>query len=143
MIVAIVVPGLLLLIAAVVAIVLLSLRQAAHAGGLNALCATYAASERPMGEVRDRQRFMVGALRYRNCVYTEVSSRGLYVDLRYGGGPVLVPWGAFGAAWPVVVCWRRMVGLSVGHPEVATISVELPLYELMRPYLAAEAQLPR
>ena len=142
MIATLIILGALLLLALVLFTVLMSLRQAAYAGGLNALCVTYPAAHMPAGEVRARQRVMVEAIRFRNCVLTVVSHEGFFVGVRFGGRPVLIPWSQFRSASPVTAYWRRMVRLSVGLPEIATMAVETPLYELMRPFLPSQAQLP-
>jgi hypothetical protein len=130
------------LVGLVVFIVFMALRQVAYAGGLNALSATFPAAYIPAGEVRARQRLMVGAIRFRNVVLTVVSHEGFFVDVRFGARPVLIPWSQFQSASSVTVCWHRMVRLSVGLPEIATVAVETQLYALMRPYLPSQAVLP-
>jgi len=80
-------------------------------------------------------------VRYKNCVSVCLSAQGLYLWAR----PILskyqsllIPWGEIQRIQETRLYWGRAMQLSVGSPQVATITVRMELFKLMQPYLSHE-----
>jgi len=52
--------------------------------------------------------------------------------------PLLIPWGEIQRIQETRLYWERAMQLSVGNPQLATITVRMGLFKLMQPYLNHE-----
>ena len=113
--------------------------------GWNRLLPKYGANAEPPGARLTGQTIKVGAVRWRLCVTVVLADRGLYLHPRPALGsvlggprPLLVPWADLRRPRDghLYVGWRA-VELSVGDPELASLTVPLALYEQMRPRIFA------
>jgi hypothetical protein len=112
----------------------------AQASGLNRLVDKYPASTDPTGIKSTWQTVMIGPVVYRRCVTVHVSVEGLYLHMRppLRSYPLLfIPWSEFSAVHSAILHWRKGLRLSVGRPEVATITCVGVLLQSIRPYLPA------
>lgn len=111
-----------------------------RASGIGRLAERFAAAGPPAGPVYDRQTVQVGAVRWRNCVTIGATPQGLYLALRPAFPrypPLLVPWSEIKGAQTVRLYWRQAVRLTIGAPEVGSLTVLMPIYSLIYPYLDA------
>ncbi len=109
------------------------------AGGWKTLSGIYATSREPQGEILKRQSLVAGAVVYRYLVTVGMGEAGLY--LAVGGPlprpPILIPWRDFTNAAPARLFWQKAALVSIGAPEVSSLTVPLTLYDKMRPHLPA------
>jgi hypothetical protein len=49
--------------------------------------------------------------------------------------PILIPWSEVKQVRETVLYWQRAMRLSIGVPEVATVTLQMNLFDLVRPYL--------
>jgi hypothetical protein len=117
------------------------MRIFAKVSGWTRLAEHYPASEQPEGAKYTRRTVQVGAVRYRNCVTVCLSPQGLYLWARpilSKYPPVLIPWGEIQRIQETRLYWERALQLSVGNPQVATITVRMGLFKLLQPYLSRD-----
>ena len=109
------------------------------ATGWSTLARVYATSKEPDGEVLKRQSLVAGAVLYRYIVTVGIGDTGLY--LRVGGplprDPILIPWGEFKNVQPARLFWQKAAVVSVGAPQIGTLTVPMSLYERMRSHLSS------
>jgi hypothetical protein len=107
------------------------------ASGWDTLLRHYATAAGPEGEILKRQSLVVGSVVYRYIVTAGIGETGLY--LAVGGPlprrPVLIPWDAFKRASPVRLFWQKAALVTLGDPEVGTLTLPMTLYDKMRPHL--------
>lgn len=101
-----------------------------HAGGWRRLVETYSTSHLPRGPVHKRQTLQIGAVVYKRCVTVEVGDEGLYLSVWRRG--VLIPWHEFKRLGQATLYWQQVPLLTVGEPPVATITVPITVFELLR-----------
>ena len=110
------------------------------ATGWSTLSRVYATSAKPEGEVLKRQSLVAGAVVYRYLVTAGIGETGLY--LAVGGplprDPILIRWDAFKDVQPVRLFWQKAALVSVGSPQVGTLTLPMPLYDRMRPHLPSQ-----
>jgi hypothetical protein len=106
--------------------------------GLNRLAQAYPALRAPAGPTLTGQTVQIGAVRYRRCVTVNVSEAGLYLWVRpvlSKHQPILIPWSEVKQVRETVLYWQRAMRLSIGMPELATVTLQMNLFDLVRPYL--------
>jgi hypothetical protein len=140
--------GVFLLFAAIVVGVLLILvvaffalsRLFARGSGWSELANVYPASRQPEGLTYTHQHSRVGSVRYRNCSTIGISAAGLYLAVTApflsNHPPLLVPWSAITGIQQTRLYWLSAVQLSIGEPQIATLTVLKHIFEPMRPYLS-------
>lgn len=118
---------------------ILLIRLFASRSGFGKLSQLYAVQRPPDGPARARQTLMVGAVQWKRCVTIATSPGGLYLKI----DPVmvrlpalLIPWSALRPLGKTLLYWQPAIRLSVGMPEVTTITVHRPLFDQMQPWLA-------
>jgi hypothetical protein len=117
------------------------MRIFAGISGWNRLAERYPAGDAPEGAKHTKQTVQVGAVRYRRCVTVCLSPQGLYVWARpilSKYPPILIPWDEIQHIQETRLYWERAMQLSVGSPQVGTITVQKRLFELIQPYLNHE-----
>ena len=106
--------------------------------GLNRLAQAYPAPHTPTGPTLTGRTVQIGAVRYRRCVTVNVSEAGLYLWVRpvlSQHQPILIPWSEVKQVRETVLYWQRAMRLSIGMPELATVTLQMNLFDLVRPYL--------
>jgi hypothetical protein len=108
-------------------------------GGWSALAASYATAEEPAGELLRGRSIVAGAVLYRFCVTVGIAAPGLYLaaetPITPSPKPLLIPWGAFMRVEPARLFWRKAALISLGDPQVGTLTVPMELYTRMRRHL--------
>jgi hypothetical protein len=106
--------------------------------GLNRLAQAYPAPHTPTWPTLTGRTVQIGAVRYRRCVTVNVSEAGLYLWVRpvlSKHQPILIPWSEVKQVRETVLYWQRAMRLSIGMPELATVTLQMNLFDLVRPYL--------
>jgi hypothetical protein len=119
------------------------MRIFAKVSGWTRLAEHYPAIDQPEGAKYTRQTVQVGAVRYRNCVTVCLSPQGFYLWARpifSQYPPLLIPWGEIQRVQETRLYWERAMQLSIGSPQVATITLRMGLFRLIQPYLSHEHQ---
>lgn len=113
-------------------------------GGWGQLSKAYATANEPPAQVLRWQTLVAGRILYRNCVTVGLSADGLYLQAVVPGAvlipalrkpPLLIPWKEFKRMEEGRLYWRKAALLSLGQPLVGTITLPMPLYEMIRPRL--------
>jgi hypothetical protein len=115
------------------------LKLFARRSGLSALAERYPASDRPQHVDYTKQTVKFGAVRYRRCVGVSADAQGLYLDVNPPLGrrrEILIPWDAVTAVHPARLYWRPAMAMSIGDPELATVTVYRRLFESLAPYMS-------
>jgi hypothetical protein len=99
-------------------------------GGWRRLAEVYATANPPSGHVTKRETIQVGAVTYKRCVTLGVANEGLYVAI--WRKTVLIPWTEFKAVGQTTLFWQRVSMLTVGDPPVATMTVPVAVFQVMR-----------
>jgi hypothetical protein len=104
----------------------------------------YGAGAEPDGKKLTRQTIKVGPVRWRRCVTVILNPAGLYLQVGRSNGilalrrhpPVFIPWAHLKTPRPGwLYLGQEAVQLSVGFPEIATITFPTGLYREMTAYL--------
>lgn len=107
-------------------------------GGLRRLAESYPATIPRSGQVMQRETVKIGAVVYKRCVTLGVSDAGLYVAT--WGKSALIPWAAFTGIGHATLYWQKVPLLTVGDPPVATITLPVAVFDLMRSRLPETLQ---
>jgi len=108
--------------------------------GGNSLARGYAAAAEPLGRRFTGQTIAIGAVRHRLSGTVVIGPAGLYCKGAIVSQPALIPWADVRSARDSRIFLKPAVELSIGNPEVGTITVYPELFEPMRPYLAEAAR---
>jgi hypothetical protein len=134
-----IVVGVLLLAGFVVGLVFLILflvkQFGGTTGGWGKLAEVYATANPPTGHVTKRETIQVGAVTYKGCVTLGVADEGLYVSI--WRKTALIPWTEFKAVGQATLYWQKVPMLTVGDPPVATMTVRVQVFQVMRGRLPA------
>jgi hypothetical protein len=114
-----------------------------QSGGWNRLAASYMAQGQPEGEVYTKQTVQIGAVRYRQCTTVYVGPRGLYLSVHVSvlpsSPPLFIPWGEFKHVQETLLYWQRAFRLTIGDPQVGTLTLKAGLFAMVQPYLAIDS----
>ena len=134
-----IVAGVLLLAGFVVGLVFLILflvkSFGGTTGGWGKLAEVYGTNNPPTGHVTKAETIQVGAVTYKRCVTLAVAEEGLYVSI--WRKTVLIPWTEFKAVGQATLYWQKVPMLTVGDPPVATMTVPVAVFQVMRGKLPA------
>jgi hypothetical protein len=116
----------------------LVIRLFASRSGVGRLCRAYAVDHRPAGPAWARQTLMIGSVQWKRCVTVSATEGGLYMRVdailfRLPG--VLIPWPDVHPVGKTLFYWRPAIRLSVGVPEITTITVHTSLCATMQPWM--------
>lgn len=135
----------LLILAIVLALIVLSIlfyvllvRIFASTSGLGKLGRVYGGDRQPDGPTWSRQTIMIGSVQWKRCVTIGMGQSGLYlrVDAILVRLPaLLIPWSAVRPQAKGLLYWRPAMVLSVGQPDLTIITVHMPLFSAMQPWL--------
>ena len=100
------------------------------AGGWRRLAEVYGTDKTSTGQTTKRETIQVGAVTYKRCVTLGVADEGLYVTI--WRKTALVPWTEFKAIGQVTLYWQKVPMLTVGDPPVATMTVPVAVFQVMR-----------
>jgi hypothetical protein len=109
------------------------------------LAERYATSSEPVGRRFERQTVELGGrARYKRCTRLIVTREGLYVrvmQVLLGRHPaLLIPWSEITAVKTVALYLDEARRLSVGESSAGSITVWLPVFNVLEPFLAPELQ---
>ena len=134
MLILLIVAGVVFLAGFVVGLVFLVLFLARQLGGTmggwRRLAEVYGGDETPTGQTAMRQTIRVGAVTYKRCVTLGVADEGLYVAI--WRKTALIPWTEFKAVGQATLFWQKVPMLTVGDPPVATMTVPVAVFQVMR-----------
>ncbi len=128
---------LLLVLAALVLLYAFASQLIMWSSGLTRLAERYPVTHEPEGQTFTKQTVQVGAARWKNCVTVGVGPQGLYLAVRRmltRYPPILVPWDEIKGIQETKLYWQRAIQLSVGDPQVGTITVLTKLFEAIQPF---------
>jgi hypothetical protein len=129
-----IVAGVLLLAGFVIGLVLLILflvkSLGGTAGGWGKVAGVYGTTNPPTGQITKGETIQVGAVTYKRCVTLGVAEEGLYVSI--WRKTALIPWTEFKAVGQATLYWQRVPMLTVGDPLVATMTVPVAVFQVMR-----------
>jgi hypothetical protein len=139
MLVLLIVAGVFLLAGFVVGLVFLILflvkSLGGATGGWGKLAEVYGTNNPPTGQITKGETIQVGPETYKRCVNLGVADEGLYVSV--WRKTVLIPWTEFRRIGQATLYWQKVPMLTVGDPPVATMTVPVAVFQVMRGKLPA------
>jgi len=134
-----IVAGVLLLAGFVVGLVFLVLflvkSLGGTTGGWGKLAEVYGTPNPPTGQITKGETIQVGAVTYKRCVTLALADEGLYVSI--WRKTALIPWTEFKGIGQATLYWQKVPLLTVGDPPVATMTVPVAVFQVMRGKLPA------
>ena len=134
--------GIVLFVGAPAAMVMLTVFLAKQISGgqgsFGRLAEQYSINRRSAENPFVRQTVQVGAVVYKRCVTLAVEPEGLYIAK--GKKRLLIAWREFKSVGRTRLHWQVVPLLTIGDPTVATMTVPIRIFELMRPFLLATTQ---
>jgi hypothetical protein len=117
---------------------------AGAADGWGALAEAYATSKDTPAGAWTAQTLVVGRILYRNCVTVGAEDAGLYMRLGFPltllrRPALLIPWSEFKRLDKGRLYWQESSLLSLGEPEVGTLTVPAALFAKIRPHIKVAA----
>jgi hypothetical protein len=116
-----------------------------HTSGWKTLARFYNVMSEPVQTLYKKQTIKVGGVRWRWAATVGISSSGLYLAVRpfrwplsrvVQHPPLLIPWKDIKLVGPGhIYLLMPAMELSIGSPEITSISVTSKIYEAMAPYL--------
>lgn len=107
--------------------------------GWATLAEHFPASSRPSGELLKRQTIEVGRVVYKRCAMVGITPQGLYLEgnppFSSRIKPLFIPWEMVKGVREGTLYWEKTRILSIGEPEIGTVSFFSALFEKARPYL--------
>jgi hypothetical protein len=104
-------------------------------GGWRRLAEVYTTSKPPRGQSVMGQTLQVGAVTYNRCVTLGIADEGLYVTIWQK--TALVPWTEFKGIGEATLYWQKVPMLTIGNPSVATMTVPVAVFPMLRGKLPA------
>jgi hypothetical protein len=134
MLVLLIVLGVIVVAGFVVALVFFILFLAKQLGGTTGgwrrLAEVYTTSKPPRGQSVTKQTIQIGAVTYKRCVTLGIADDGLYITIWQK--TALVPWTEFKGVGEATLYWQKVPILTVGDPPVATMTVPVAVFQMMR-----------
>ena len=116
---------------------LMALRD--RGGGWTRLAGLFPAADRPEGPLLKRQTLEVGRVVYKNCATVGWTGQGLYLEVKIPLfsrlKPLLIPWDRISGTREGRLHWKKTVILSIGQPEIGTVTLFQNLFEKVRAFL--------
>ncbi|MBI5586292.1 MAG: hypothetical protein HY892_20975 [Deltaproteobacteria bacterium] len=108
-------------------------------GGWTRLAERFPAASPPEGPMLRKQTIQVGAVVYKNCATLVVSAQGFYLAAKLPFFsrlvPLLIPWENIRSLREGSLYWKKTVILSIGQPEIGTVTLFQDLYTKIEPFL--------
>jgi hypothetical protein len=108
-------------------------------GGWTRLAEHFPAGSQSAGDLFKGQTIEVGRVVYKRCAKVGVSKQGLYLEANIPFSaklkPLFIPWEMVKGLREGNLYWKKTVILSIGEPEIGTISFFSELLEQARPFL--------
>jgi hypothetical protein len=108
-------------------------------GGWTRLAERFPASSPPVGDLFKGQTIEIGQVFYRRCATVGISEQGLYLEVNIPFSsrlkPLFIPWEMVKGLREGELYWKKTVILSIGEPEIGTVSFFEDLFNQARPYL--------
>lgn len=112
-------------------------------GGWNRLAQAYATTRQLPAQRRSRQNVVVGQVLYRNCMTVGFDEAGLYLEVGFplsilAKRQLFIPWKEIKRIEIGRLFWQEAALLSLGEPQVGTITLPMTLFETMPPAMQQE-----
>jgi hypothetical protein len=108
-------------------------------GGLTRLAEYFPAPSPLPGELFKKQTVEVGRVAYKRCTTIGFTTQGLYLEVNSPFfsrlKPLFIPWEMVKGVREGSLYWGKALILSIGEPEIGTISCLSALSEKVRPYI--------
>jgi hypothetical protein len=108
-------------------------------GGWTRLAEHFPAPSPRPGELFKKQTIEVGHVAYKRCATVGITPQGLYLEGNipfYSRlKPLFIPWEMVKGVREESLYWGKALILSIGEPEIGTISFLSTLSEKVRPYI--------
>jgi hypothetical protein len=108
-------------------------------GGWTRLAEHFPAPSQPPGELFKKQTVEVGRVVYKRCTTVGITPQGLYLEgnLHFASRlkPLFIPWEVVKEVREGSLYWEKTRILSIGEPEIGTISFFSTLFEKASPYI--------
>jgi hypothetical protein len=104
-------------------------------GGWGKLAEVYGTNNPPTGQITKGETIQFGAVTYKRCVTLAVAEEGLCVSICRK--TALIPWAEFKGIGQATLYWQKVPMLTVGDPPVATMTVPVAVFDVMRAKLPA------
>jgi hypothetical protein len=105
-------------------------------GGWNRLAEHFPATRQPAGTVFRKQTIQVGSVAYKNCATVVPAAEGLYLAVQIPFfsrlTALLIPWERIQGQREGSLYWKKTVILSIGSPEIGTVTLFRDLYEKIK-----------
>ena len=105
--------------------------------GWGRLARSFAALDPPRGPRYTGQTVGVGAARFRNCATLCATPGGLYLSTFLLRPALLIPWREFRGTAPATVYNQPAMRVSIGAPEIGSLTLWPWQYERIRTHLPA------
>lgn len=107
-------------------------------GGWRQLAKTFAAGNLPVtGERHSGLNGMIGAVSYRGVITVHLNEEGFFMEVmaifKVCHPRLFIPWSEIKSRQPVRILWWKSVKLTVGDPQVATVTLPEDLFALPLP----------
>jgi hypothetical protein len=108
-------------------------------GGWTRLAEKFPGPAQPAGTVFRKQTLQVGSVAYKNCTTVIPATQGLYLAVKIPFfsrlAPLLIPWESIRGLREGSLYWKKTVILSIGQPEIGTVTIFMDLYDKIAPFL--------
>ncbi|MEW6187471.1 MAG: hypothetical protein AB1585_17205 [Thermodesulfobacteriota bacterium] len=108
-------------------------------GGWTLLTGRFQTAVQTPKEVYKRQTVQVGKVVYKRCTTVGIMAEGLYLEstgpFTKGLKPLLIPWDQIRGLREGNLYWEKTHVLSIGQPEIGTVSIFSNIFKKIRPYL--------
>jgi hypothetical protein len=115
-------------------------------GGWSRLAEAFPSPSAPQGTLSVKQTIQVGRVVYKRCVSVGITSQGLYLEVKIPFSsrlkPLTIPWERIQGAKEGSLHWKKTVILSIGDPEIGTVTVFEDLYKKIEPFHRPEIHPP-
>jgi hypothetical protein len=108
-------------------------------GGWSLLGEYFPAPFQPAEELLRRQTIQVGRVVYKRCAAVGITSPGLYLEVKIPFSsrlkPLLIPWEEIKGVREGILYWKKTGIVSIGAPEIGTVTLFPDLLAQVRPFL--------
>jgi hypothetical protein len=108
-------------------------------GGWTRLAGHFPVPSRPAGDLFKGQTVEVGRVAYKRCALVGISTDGLYLEVKVPFfsrlKPLFIPWNRVKRIREGSLYWRKTAILSIGEPEIGTVTLFMDLFDQARPFI--------
>jgi hypothetical protein len=108
-------------------------------GGWTLLAGRFQTPDQMPKEAYQRQTVQVGKVVYKRCTTVGIRPEGLFLEsagpFTKGLKPLYIPWDQIRGIKEGKLYWEKIYILSIGEPELGTVSLFFNIFDKVRPYL--------